>query len=125
MTISGEDFRNWASAITAQSELKLAHFGERYATGPSRATMQIALDNDHREYHVWILPELNVILLDVFHKSSNTDEQLFKGEISQHSFERISEILAPPKPIDRRVVEHGYVLEDRVTTKRVAFGRGR
>jgi hypothetical protein len=111
MTISGEDIKNWASAITAQSELKLAHFGERHATGPSRATMHIALENDHREYHVWILPELNMILLDVFQKSSNTDEQLFRGEITQRSFERIAEILAPPKPIDRRVLEHGYVFE--------------
>jgi hypothetical protein len=96
--VSEEELKNWATVIAAQSRLKLTHFGESPATGPSRARTHIAFENDHREYHVWILPELNMILLDVFHKSMDTDEQLFRGKITRRSFERISRILNPPQP---------------------------
>ena len=91
--VSEEELRNWATVIAAQSKLKLTHFGESPATGPSRARKHIGFENDCCEYHVWILPELDMIILDVFYKSIETDEQLFRGEINRRSLERISRLL--------------------------------
>ena len=95
--VSEEELKKWATVIAAQSRLKLTHFGESSATGSSRAKTHIAFENDRLEYHVWILPELNMIVLDVFYKRIETDEQLFRGEITLRSLERISRILNPPQ----------------------------
>jgi hypothetical protein len=92
--VSEEEIKKWATAIAAQSRLKLTHFGQSPAIGASRAKTQVAFENNRSAYHVWILPELNMIILDVFHKSVETDEQLFRGEITLRSLERISRILS-------------------------------
>jgi hypothetical protein len=92
-SVSEEETKNWASVIAAQSRLKLVHFGQSTPTGPSRDGTHIVFENDRLAYYVWILAELNTILLDVFHKSGETDEQIFRGEITLRSLERISRIL--------------------------------
>jgi hypothetical protein len=43
--------------------------------------------------HVWILRELNLIILDVFHERVPADELLFRGEITYRPLERIAQIL--------------------------------
>jgi hypothetical protein len=91
--ISDKRLRNWATAMEAQSTLKLAQFSRRRLIRSSRATTHITFTNEFQEYHVWILRELNLIILDVFHKRVQMDELLFRGNITDRSVERISEIL--------------------------------
>jgi len=94
---SKEETKNWATLIAAQSRLKLTHFGQNPTAGSFRAETHVAFENDNSAYHVWIMPEFNLILLDVFHKSLETDRQLFRGELTLSSLERISRILNSPQ----------------------------
>jgi hypothetical protein len=93
--ISDKKIRKWATTIEAQSTLRIVQFSHRPAIGHYQAKIHIAFENESQEYHVWILPELNLIYLDVFHKPVETDELLFRGKITEHSLDRISQILRP------------------------------
>jgi hypothetical protein len=91
--ISDRKIRKWATAIEAQSTLKIVQFSRRRLIRSSRTTTHIAFGKDSQEYDVWILPELNLIILNVFHTQVETEELLFRGEITDRSLERIWEIL--------------------------------
>lgn len=91
--ISDKKFRKWATAIETQSTLKIGQFSRRTLINSLRATTHITFTNEFQEYHVWILRELNLIILDVFHKRVPMDELLFRGEITDRSLERIAQIL--------------------------------
>jgi hypothetical protein len=91
--ISDRKIRKWATAIEAQSTLKIGQLSRRRLIRSSRTTTHITFRNDFQEYDVWILPELNLIILDVFHKEVQADELLFRGEITDRSLQRIFQIL--------------------------------
>jgi hypothetical protein len=91
--MSDKKIRKWATTIETQSTLKIGKFSRRPLIRSSRATTHITFTNKFQEYHVWILPELHLMILDVFHKRAETDELLFRGEITDRSLERISQIL--------------------------------
>jgi hypothetical protein len=99
--ISDKKIWKWATAIEAQSTLKIAQLSRRRLIRSSRTTTHITFRNDFQEYHVWILPELNLIILDVFRKEAEADELLFRGEITDRSLERISQILRSKVGLNR------------------------
>jgi hypothetical protein len=91
--ISDKKIRKWATVVETQSTLKIGEFRRRALIYSARATTHITFTSESQEYHVWILPELNLIIWDVFHNREKTDELLFRGEITDQALDRIAQIL--------------------------------
>jgi len=87
--LSQDEIHYWASRVGRDLGFRLVEFEQKEASGVRRAKTHIRFDAYGREYHIWVLPELDLMLLDVFYRQAGIDEQLFKGEISAQSLEAI------------------------------------
>ena len=87
--LSQDEIHYWASRVGRDLGFRLVEFEQKEASGVRRAKTHIRFDAYDREYHIWVLPELDLMLLDVFYRQAGIDEQLFKGEISAQSLEAI------------------------------------
>jgi hypothetical protein len=87
--LSEEQIKDWAAAVGQRPSLRLMAVEQKFATGIRRAKTHITFGTEGREYHIWVLPELDLLILDVLYKNSGVDEQLFRGEISAQTLETI------------------------------------
>jgi hypothetical protein len=87
--LSQDEIKDWANRVGRDAGFRLVQLEQKLASGVRRAKTHIRFDVDDREYHVWVLPELDLLILDVYYTLAGIDEQLFPGEISAHSLEAI------------------------------------
>jgi hypothetical protein len=87
--LSQDEIQDWAHRVGRDLGFRLAEFEQKGASGVRRAKTHIRFDAYDSEYHIWVLPELDLLLLDVYYTHAGIDEQLFKGAISAQSLEAI------------------------------------
>jgi hypothetical protein len=87
--LSQDEIRDWANMVARREGFRLIELEQKLASGVRRAKTHIRFDAGVREYHVWVLPELDLMILDVLYKQIGIDEQLFRGDICQQSLEAI------------------------------------
>ena len=87
--LSQDEIKDWANRVGRAAGFGSVELEQTLASGVRRAKTHIRFDSEDREYHVWVLPELDLLILDVYDRNAGIDEQLFKGEISARSLEAI------------------------------------
>jgi hypothetical protein len=124
--LSQDEIQDWANRVGRDPGFRLVEFEQKEASGVRRAKTHIRFDAYDREYHIWVLPELDLLLLDVFYRQAGIDEQLFKREISAQSLEAIEAkwfSRVRPRPASGSEVREGildevFKPEDRLGARR-------
>jgi len=87
--LSQDEIKEWANRVGRDAGFRSVELEQKFASGVRRAKTHIRFVSDDHEYHVWVLPELDLLILDVYYRHAGIDEQLFRGDISAHSLEAI------------------------------------
>jgi hypothetical protein len=87
--LSQDEIKDWANRVGRDGGFRLVQLEQKLASGVRRAKTHIRFDVGDREYHIWVLPKLDLLILDVYYTQAGIDEQLFRGEISAQSLEAI------------------------------------
>jgi hypothetical protein len=87
--LSQDEIKEWANRVGRAAGFRSVELDQKLASGVRRAKTHIRFVSDDHEYHVWVLPELDLLILDVYYRHAGIDEQLFRGDISAHSLETI------------------------------------
>jgi hypothetical protein len=87
--LSQDEIKDWANRVGRATGFRSVELEQKLANGIRRAKTHIRFISDDREYHVWVLPELDLLILDVYYRQAGIDEQLFRGDISAQSLEVI------------------------------------
>ena len=91
--LSLEEIKKWADTIEAQSTSNLTKFCHKPARPGHRAVIEVVFADGVNEYRVCISRELNIIYVDASHEGVESDSTLFRGPLTRHSLESISNIL--------------------------------
>jgi hypothetical protein len=87
--LSQGEIKDWANRVGRGAGFLSVELDQKVASGVRRAKTHIRFASEDREYHVWVLPELDLLILDVYYRHAGIDEQLFRGDISAQSLEAI------------------------------------
>ena len=87
--LSQDEIKDWANRVGQAAGFRSVELEQTLASGVRRAKTHIRFDSEDCEYHVWVLPELDLLILDVYDRNAGIDEQLFRGDISAQSLETI------------------------------------
>jgi hypothetical protein len=87
--LSQDEIKDWANRVGRAAGFRSVELEQTLASGVRRAKTHIRFASEDREYHVWVLPELDLLILDLYYRNAGIDEQLFRGDISAQSLETI------------------------------------